>query len=193
MIFIVYFLFIYFICMGVASSIDMYNNDGGKWSTINLWSKQALWRATPFNLLHVRVCVCVCVCVCVSVYDTLRCTLAQALGTARLRFDACQVPLGVSAFSLSSWSSVSLTEGDVLSALGASGAFPVQILKSQSSIVALYGKHTMALTFENLYQLALLRRWCCPTGWTTPTWRPASRPGRVATPPPDTNSGKSVP
>ena len=81
--------------------------------------------------------VCVCVCVCVSVYDTLRCTLAQALGTARLRFDACQIPLGVSAFSLSSWSSVSLTEGDVLSALGASGAFPVQILKSQSSIVAL--------------------------------------------------------
>jgi hypothetical protein len=88
----------------------------------------------------------------VSVYDTLRCTLAQALGTARLPFDACQIPLGVSAFSLSSWSSVSLTEGDVLSALGASGAFPVQILKSQSSIVAVYSKYTRALTL----------RICCP-------------------------------
>ena len=60
-----------------------------------------------------------------SVYDTLRCTLAQAIGTAQLAFDTCQIPLGVSAFSLSSWSSVSLTEGDLLSAIGASGAFPV--------------------------------------------------------------------
>jgi len=57
--------------------------------------------------------------------DALRSTLAEALGTARLTFDACQVPLGVSAFSLSTWRSVNLTAGDVLSALVASGAFPL--------------------------------------------------------------------
>ena len=57
--------------------------------------------------------------------DALRSTLAEALGTERLTFDACHIPLGMSAFSLSTWRSVNLTAGDALSALVASGAFPL--------------------------------------------------------------------